>query len=128
MMEELKYKIVSCAHLRFHNGGIKWPNLDSIASDCGISRKTLNQHFNRDQLIDEVIDNRIATYHQSLLKIEKERLGTMEELTRILRFTETLSSDFSDIFLRDLRKHYHKNWLMVDNFITGSLRSFLWRT
>jgi len=124
MMEELRHKIVSCAHARFLNGGIKWLNLDCIASDCGISKKTLNQHFNRNQLIDAVIGNKIQTYHQFLFKTEKDQLDTVEGLTRVLRFTATLSSDFSDIFLRDLRKHYQKNWLMIDNFITGSLKEF----
>ena len=74
MMQELRDKIISYAHIRFLNGGIKWLNLDYIAYDCSISRKTLNQYFNRNQLIDAAIKSKIETYHQSLLKLTKELL------------------------------------------------------
>ena len=122
MMQELRDKIISNAHIRFLNGGIKWLNLDYIASDCSISRKTLNQYFNRSQLIDAVIESKIETYHQSLSAIEIEQLGPVEELTKLLSFTETLGCDFSNVFLRDLRRHYPKNWSLIDGFIKGSLK------
>ena len=121
-MQELKNKIISNAHIRFLSGGIKWLNLDYIASDCNITRKTLNQHFNRSQLIDAVIKSKIETYHQCLLAIEIQQLGPAEELKKILSFTETLGCDFSNVFLRDLRRHYPKNWSLIDDFIKGSLK------
>ncbi len=109
-MQELGDKIISNAHVRFLNGGIRWLNLDCIAHDCGISRKTLNQYFKRNQLIDAVIENLIKAYHQSLLAIKRKRLEPLKELRMILSFTENSSHDFSAIFLRDLRKHYPGNW------------------
>lgn len=126
-MQELKNKIISYAHIHFLNGGIKWLNLDYIANDCSISRKTLNQYFNRSQLIDAVIKSKMETYHQCILTIEMEQLEPVEELAKILNFTETLGYDFSDIFLRDLRRHYSKNWLLIDDFIKGSLKKLFMR-
>jgi len=83
-MKELRDKIISNAHIRFLNEGIKWLNLDYSAHDCILSRKTLNQYFNRNQLIDTVISSKIETYHQSLLAIEIEQLGPVEKLKKIL--------------------------------------------
>jgi len=126
-MNELKSKIISYAHQRFLNGGIKWLNLDYIAIDCSISRKTLNQYFNRNQLVDAVIKSKLETCRQSLLAIDMEQLEPVEELKKILRFTETLACDFSDIYLRDLKRHYPKNWIMIDNFMKGSLKKLFLR-
>ena len=96
--------------------------MDYIANDCSISRKTLNQYFKRAELIEAVINDRLAAYHQSLKKIEINQLKPLEEMKSLLVFTEALSSDFSAILLRDLRRYYKEYWLLFDGFIKGSMR------
>ncbi|MEO7582591.1 MAG: TetR/AcrR family transcriptional regulator [Ferruginibacter sp.] len=120
-MEELKNKILASAHNRFLSHGIRWLNLDYIASDCGISRKTFNLYFNRNQLIENLIKNKIEGYTRSLSVIQKEKPRPIDELRKIFSFMEKLAADFSDIFIRDLKIHFPKDWLLIDDFIKGSL-------
>ena len=40
---------------------------------------------------------------------------------------EGLSYDFSAVFIRDLKRYYSENWLLVEVFITGSLKNVIIR-
>lgn len=124
-MPELKNRIIKCAHINFLKYGIKWIDLDYVANDCGISRKTLNQYFNRNKLIDLLIKSKIESYHLSLSVIELELLSPLKEIKKILAFIEGLSYDFSAVFIRDLKRYYPENWLLVEGFITGSLKNVI---
>jgi len=121
-MQELKNKIIACAHLHFLRGGIKWLDLDHIANDCGVSRKTLRHCFKRNELIDALIKSKLETYQQSLAVIELDQLEPLEEMTKILSFITQLGCDFSPIFLRDLKRYFPENWALMASFSTGSLK------
>lgn len=121
-MDELRNKIVFAAHFRFLRDGIKWLNMDYIALDCNVSRKTLDRYFKRQQLLEAVINHILEAHEQSLIAIEIDRLEPLEELERLLLLMEVLSSGLSAVLLRDLRRYYHENWLLLDRFITGSVK------
>jgi len=121
-MQEIKNRIIMCAHIIFLKYGIKWIDLDYVASDCGISRKTLNQYFNRNKLVDVLIKSKIESYYLSLSAIERELLCTQEEMIKILAFSKILSYDFSAVFIRDLKRYYPDNWFLIERFIKGPLK------
>ena len=122
MMDELSDKIISGEHFRFLKGGIKWLDLDHVASDCNISRKTLNKYFKRQGLIEAVISQRLEAYRQSLRKIGIDQLEPLGEMRSLLVLIEGFRSDFSAILLRDLRRYYNEYWLLIDSFIKGSVK------
>ncbi|MFA6152106.1 MAG: hypothetical protein WC716_12345 [Chitinophagaceae bacterium] len=121
-MQELKDKIILSAHKHFLIGGVRWLDLDLVANDCCITRKLLGQCFKRNELIDAVIKSKIETYQRAIAAIETEKLEPIEEMTRILNFTESLGYDLSAVLLWDLRRHYQENYALIDSFITGSLK------
>ena len=127
MTEELENKIISYAHRRFLVSGIKRPNLDLVANDCMISRKMLDQCFNRNKLIDAVIGNMMITYYQSLSTVEEANLEPIAEMKRILGLMEVLANDLSAIFLRDLRRYYLDHWLALDKLVNVSFKQLFTR-
>lgn len=121
-MEDIKKSILESAHRHFNYRGIKFLNLDIVAKDCNISRKILSNYFDKEQLVKEIISKRLANCKEALKMIIRQKHGTIAELTYIFGLIEQLAEDFSDVFLRELKKYYHSHWLLVNQFVEEALK------
>lgn len=121
-MEDVKIRIIDSAHHHFNYRGIKFLNLDLVAKDCNISRKILSSYFNKEQLVNEIVSKRLAIYRETLKFIIRQNHGPVAELTYIFGVIEQFAEDFSDVFLREIRKYYHTQSGLVDDFVEKSLK------
>lgn len=121
-MEDIKKDIVESAHRYFNYRGIKFLNLDVVAKDCNISRRILSSYFDKEKLVEEIISKRLANCKEALKMIARQKHGAIKELSYIFGLIEQLAEDFSDVFLRELKKYYHPQWLLVNHFVEEALK------
>jgi TetR/AcrR family transcriptional regulator len=87
--------------------GIRGITVDMIASECGISKKTLYKFFrSKDELVEIVFDAILDQMRTEFRTIERTE---SDPLTRLDRFFETAYRLFGSIsrpLLRDVRRYY----------------------
>lgn len=85
--------------------------MDDIASELGISKKTIYQHFNdKDAIVEEVIEQEL-----SCEKVDMERLKTkahdpIDEVIRTSEYMRANLATISPVLLHDLKKYHPKAW------------------
>jgi TetR/AcrR family transcriptional regulator, cholesterol catabolism regulator len=61
---EVKERIQQKAHELFMRYGVRSVSMDDIASQLGMSKKTIYQYFNeKDELVDAVMDDEVTQTH-----------------------------------------------------------------
>lgn len=105
-MEQQK-EILSRVHPLFQEHGAKTVTMDDVAQNCGISKKTLYQHFsNKEILLKQIIQyihNEIQNIIQQILKLNYNPIQEQFELQNaIFKF---IKSD-QDIFMYEMMKYY----------------------
>ncbi|MDX2196192.1 MAG: TetR/AcrR family transcriptional regulator [Cytophagales bacterium] len=111
--------------------GIKSITMDDIAKHLSISKKTIYLHFkDKDELVEEfvkVVDN---DHEHDMLKIKKEAVDVMDELTKISEFMRNKVCNINQSVLFDLKKyhpkaymifHHHKKNFMI-NFVLDTIK------
>ncbi len=129
---EMRDEIVQRAEKLFMKLGIKSVTMDDIASELGISKKTLYQHFEKkDQLVEEVI---LCHNHESQCKmtsIHQNAENALDEIRQMGAYIINKVKDVSPSVLFDLRKYYRKVWELMttkqDETVIGCMKANLLR-
>ncbi len=86
MNEELKNILLKVREL-YMKYGIKSITMDDVASELGISKKTLYQYVtDKDDLVGKFIDNEIELRQEEICKCFKTGFNAIEELFEISIF------------------------------------------
>ena len=87
--------------------GIKSITMDDVASELGISKKTLYQFVtDKDDLVGKFIDNEIELRQEEISKCFKIGFNAIEELVEISIFMNKMMRDQNPATENDLRKYY----------------------
>ena len=111
---DLREKILNISIELFRSTGLKSVNTDLIASECGISKKTLYEVFtSKEELISYVITTalgKLETDLKSLAKnIEEQHVTDFGEVFHhLMQGVNKIIVVFSKQFLADLKKYYPK--------------------
>ena len=103
----MKEQIIKTAKLMFLKLGFKSVTMDDIASEIGISKKTIYKYFsNKDILIENTIELAFSEVQEIIIKIENLNLNAIEENFEIKRMFREMfrSAESSPIY--QLKKHY----------------------
>lgn len=99
----MKERIISCSMELFGQYGIKGLTMDAIASELGISKRTLYEHFScKEQLLDECLH----------LCLEERRLfaptgeGLIDELMALYAAMQRIDPKRAYRFCRELKRFY----------------------
>ncbi len=116
---EIKERIQKKAQELFRRYGVKSVTMDEIASQLGVSKKTIYQYFSdKDELVLEVA-NSVISYTQTCCNdhsIHSE--NAIEELFYAMKFGQQMFQEISPAMLFDLEKHHpqaHRNFLKYKN-------------
>lgn len=105
----MKEKIVQKATQMFLSLGFKSVTMDDIASDMGISKKTIYQSFsNKNCLVKECVLGLFDTISSGVDKITQERKNPIEELFEIKNFIAKHLKDESSSPMHQLQKYFPK--------------------
>ena len=111
MNEELKNILLKVRDL-YMKYGIKSITMDEVASELGISKKTLYQYVtDKDDLVGKFIDNEIELRQEEICKCFKTGFNAIEELFEISIFMNRLMKDQNPATEHDLKKYYPHHYL-----------------
>lgn len=110
MNEELKNIMLKVREL-YMKYGIKSITMDDVASELGISKKTLYQFVtDKDDLVGKFIDNEIALRQEEICKCFGIGFNAIEELFEISIFMNKLIHDQNPTTEYDLKKYYPQHY------------------
>lgn len=105
----MKEKIIAKATELFINLGFKSVTMDDIASEMGISKKTIYAHFNnKTDLVKEVTTNLFETISFGIDCICEREKNPIEELYEIKKFVMVQLKDEKSSPQYQLQKYYPK--------------------
>lgn len=94
--------------------GIKSVNMDDVARELGISKKTLYQFVrNKDELVKKVLEAHICEEELAGERCKNEADNAIEEIFQVIAYAQ---SDFSRVksnILYDLQKYHREAWEMM---------------
>lgn len=104
---EAKERILQKAHELFHRYGIRSVSMDEIASQMGMSKKTLYLHFaDKDQLVDEVFAVLLQQKKSECMSLQQQADNAIhEEFLGFEQMSEMLASMHPSL-LYDLEKYH----------------------
>ncbi|GAA4273825.1 TetR/AcrR family transcriptional regulator [Aquimarina gracilis] len=105
----MKEKIVEKANDLFLNLGFKSVTMDDLASEMGISKKTIYTHFqNKTKLVEETTKHLFCKITEGINTILEENLDPIEELYAIKAFVMHHLKNEKTAPLHQLEKYYPK--------------------
>ena len=103
----MKEKIINKAKEMFLRLGFKSITMDDIASEIGISKKTIYKYFsNKDILIENTIELAFSEVQEIIIKIENLNLNAIEENFEIKRMFREMFKSAESSPIYQLKKHY----------------------
>ena len=107
----LKTSIVKRAEAMFMRYGMKSVTMDDIASELGISKKTLYQHFeNKTDLISEVFDYKMCADLERSKNWSLDTENAIDELFQLVAHVSSLLRDLPLTAIYDMQKYYREQW------------------
>lgn len=110
--------------------GIKNVTMMDIARECGISKKTVYEHFeDKDAMVEEAIRFMTDEQQNQLQQCHNDAIDAIDLLLRSVRVTETIAKSVNQVLLFELEKYHPDAWKIVEDFkatyIVSSIRSNL---
>lgn len=105
---------IEALFLRF---GIKSITMDEIASDLGISKKTLYQMVgSKDELVVKVLEHHIAREKEQCLTLAGVAPNAIEEIFIIMDSNSSELAQMKTNIVNDLQKYHRKAWELMYRF------------
>lgn len=128
---EAKERIIQEAKNLFLRLGIRSVSMDEIATQMGISKKTLYQHFqDKNQLVDLVLEEQIKQMQAETIQAVHSSSNAIGEIFNTMDMMVKHSSNMNPMVLFDLQKYHfgsfqkfaaHKNDFLF-NIISNNLK------
>ena len=94
--------------------GFKSVTMDDIASELGISKKTIYKYFkNKEELVDETTIHLHETMHQSVVCICEKGFNAIQENFEIKKMFKDLLKNSDDSPMYQLKKYYPKTYVKI---------------
>lgn len=122
-MEEKRELIIDAATRLFHTYGYNSVTMDDIASEIGMSKRTIYLIFrNKTELVDCVIDQIILEVKTILPRFVDQAKEPMSGFIKIYNFIFGFSADNLPIVHRSLRKYYPLCYQKVEKEVMVMLK------
>ncbi|MFY7909018.1 MAG: TetR/AcrR family transcriptional regulator [Emticicia sp.] len=108
---EVRERILKTAEELFMKFGIRSVTMDEIASELGISKKTIYMHFeDKDAIVHEVATFRMSCEQDISEQIWKEAENPIHEVVKEIEMLQTHVAALNPVVIYDLKKYYPKTW------------------
>ncbi|HET9057357.1 MAG TPA: TetR/AcrR family transcriptional regulator [Chitinophagaceae bacterium] len=106
---DIQERIRNKADEMFMQYGIRSVSMDDIASQLGISKKTIYQYFSdKDSLVDTVINHELENAQYDCLNCKEESGNAIEEMLLTMELVHEQFRNMNPVVLYDLEKfHQH---------------------
>lgn len=105
----MKEKILQYAADKFLSHGFKSVTMDDIASEMGVSKKTLYQHFsNKTALVKETVTFVMSNINCNIDLLRQEGINPISELFKVISLVQHTLKDEKSSPQFQLMKYYPK--------------------
>ena len=112
---EAKEKILKKSEELFLQYGLKSVTMDDLASQLGMSKKTLYQFVeNKSDLIEQIIDLHISDEKAFMENTRETSKDAVEEMILVARHNIQELKKLSPTVIYDLKKYYQHLWLLIE--------------
>lgn len=112
-----RQRILETALKMFRIYGIKGVTMFDIARDCGISKKTVYEHFSDKQaLIDEGMQQLLQSHTAFFQHAIKEADNAIDELVRSMKYITGIAKTLNPVMLFEIHKYHPETWSTIENF------------
>lgn len=104
---EAREKILEKATVLFLSMGVRNVTMDSIASDSGVSKRTIYELFkDKDDLVVQSLRRMIIKNNEEMMGIITETENVIEAIFLIMKMEERKRSAYSRVFTEDIKKYF----------------------
>jgi AcrR family transcriptional regulator len=122
---EVKERILTKAADLFMRYGIRSITMDEIATQLGISKKTIYQFFtDKDEMVSAVIDQEISKNENECIQFRQDAANAVHQLFLALESLEEMLKYTNPLMLYDLEKHHPRAYRKIKDY----KYQFLYRT
>jgi predicted transcriptional regulator len=108
---EIKERIIAKAREQFFRYGIKSVTMDDIASELGISKKTIYQHFeDKDELVYQLMLTEIATDECEWDELNKGSSNVVEKTMKSMDLCKDSFTEINPSAFFDIKKYHPRTW------------------
>lgn len=127
-MDKKKLDIIERSSLIFLKYGIKSVTMDELASQLGMSKKTIYKYFeDKNELINTIIERSLNFEEKMCFKIQGKSENALEALVEISRMVIQRLNNVNPTIFFDLQKHHNDAWQTLEkhkwNFVLDVIRS-----
>lgn len=95
----------------FFRYGIRGITMDEIATECGISKKTIYQFYeNKDALVDAVVKTKIEESEMNCISSETASENAIHEIFLSIDVVQKMFEEMNPNVIFDLQKHHPKSY------------------
>jgi AcrR family transcriptional regulator len=106
---EIKERILEKTHDLFMRYGIRAVTMDEIATQLGISKKTIYQFFtDKDEIVDAVTEQEVHTSQMECKRFQEDSENAVHEIFIAIEQMEEVLKAMNPLIMYDLEKHYPK--------------------
>ena len=129
---EISDQLLTKALELFKRYGIRSVTMDEISGQCGISKKTIYQHFSdKDHLVKTSVQQMLGLVQQGCTRFAAASDNAIHEMFMAMDMIREIFSDVNPAMLYDLRKYHYTAYQELDahkkNFMRGMVEQNLAR-
>jgi AcrR family transcriptional regulator len=119
---EPKERILEKANELFNRYGIRSVSMDDIATQVGMSKKTVYQYYtDKEELVTEVIEAKLATNKACCLQDKHRAENAVHEIFLAFDMIQELFSKMNPIVITDMEKYHPPAYQKFQDFRNGFL-------
>lgn len=100
--------------------------MDIIASECGISKKTLYENFeNKEKLVAETMSFLLKHNEESSSQIIKNSKNAIEQMIGILHLMEKMNSGMNPVCIIELQKYFKSAHQVMEEYKHNKVRNWI---
>lgn len=110
------------ASLLFSKYGLKSVSIGDVASELGISKKTIYGFISgKDELIDWVVDYNLDAFHSTIINTMENNDNVLRSLCQISLNVISEVEKYNPSYVYDLKKYHHKQYLKINSYRDSKL-------
>ncbi|WP_143309502.1 TetR/AcrR family transcriptional regulator [Chitinophaga vietnamensis] len=113
----VRERIMETALRMFRTYGVKGVTMFDIARDCGISKKTVYEHFSDKQtLIDEGMQILLNSHIAYFQELHNTAENAIEELVGNMKYITSMARTLNPVMLFEIQKYHPDTWRSIESF------------
>ena len=106
---DIKERILEKTHDLFMRYGIRAVTMDEIATQLGISKKTIYQFFtDKDEIVEAVTEQEVHSSQMECKRFQEDSENAVHEIFIAIEQMEEVLKAMNPLIMYDLEKHYPK--------------------